>query len=159
MDKLKAMIEDDLVKAKVDASKKHASKSKFTQPSIDDDALLRKTLTSAVLSRLTMLENGGQKCAVFQTGLAKTKENSPLLPAAPVGLVPAMVSHRRNTSTEEVKAKLADLELSKAELAQATSRAESVVNHVQSFAKKVKSEFIARSKMSIPRKRDYGYQQ
>ena len=46
-----------------------------------------------------------------------------------------------------------DLEVSKVELAKATSRAEKVVTAVQSFAKNMKNQFMQRSKMSVPRKR------
>ena len=48
---------------------------------------------------------------------------------------------------------MVELEGSKRELQMATQRAEKVVTHVQQFAKTMKAEFLAMSKMSVPRKR------
>ena len=156
--KLLKLIQNDIHIAKQNATKAHALKSKFTQPKVDDDELIRKTLTSSLLSRLNLdiNTNAGHtttRVISYSNNVSDIVTDTPLLNMPPSGLVPVIVSHRRNTSSEEVQAKIADLEISKAELAKATSRAEQVINHVQSFAKRVKAEFLARSKMSIPRKR------
>jgi len=161
MQTMTAVVKADLASAKL-AQKNKTVKSKFTQPKSDDAELLRKTLTTAILGRLQLQDNAVTvngtgtstgRAIAYCIGVTDKQEKSPLLDSAPPGLVPVSVTHRRNTSTEEVKAKMADLKTSQAELAMATRRAENVINHVQSFSKRVKKEFLARQAMSLPRKR------
>ena len=179
MCKLKELIQPELAAAR-EAEVTARKATKFTQEKINEENLLRRVLTTAVLARLNLQEataSGAQVPGAHVTvsgakspksvpvvavrsraivfGLASTDvpTHNPVLTCAPSGLVPVCVAHRRNTTTEEISAKLADLEQSKRELTQATQRAEKVVTHVQSFAKNMKAEFLAMSKMTMPRKR------
>jgi len=172
--KLSSLILPDLEIAK--QNERDAKTSKFTQVKVNEEEMIRRVMTSAVLARLQLIDplslvvsiaaNPGDAAAVAaathkQSGrsvqyVPNTGDDeacNPLLPGMPSGLVPVTVTHRRNTTTEEITAKMADLEVSKRELQMATQRAEKVVTHVQQFAKTMKAEFLAMSKMSVPRKK------
>jgi len=169
MKKLRLLIQPDLELAK-QASELGAKTSKFTQAKVNEEGLIRRVMTTAVLARLHLLDpvsltvsiavNSDEavarrsgRCVSYMPATGDIEDHNPLLPGVPSGLVPVQVTHRRNTTTEEITAKMADLEISKRELQMATQRAEKVVTHVQQFAKNMKAEFLAMSKMSKPRKR------
>ncbi len=155
---LTLITQTDMELAKINALNQSKS-SKFTQPKIDNDALLRKTLTTSILSRLNLEtiknkdNNNNNRQLKYSSMSADNMYKSPLLDKIPLGLTPVTVTHRRNTSTEEVKEKINELNDLKKELAIATKKAENVINHVQNFAKNMKIEFLLKSKMSKTRKR------
>jgi len=175
MAKLSLLIQPDLSIAR--QNEQHArTASRFTQVKANEEELIRRVTTTALLARLQLKDpitlvvsiavNPDEGAALagassqrsgrsvqYVPNTGDDAAHNPLLPAVPSGLVPVTVTHRRNTTTEEITAKMADLEVSKRELQMATQRAEKVVTHVQQFAKTMKAGFLVMSKMSAPRKK------
>lgn len=127
---------------------------------LSDEA--RKALTTAILARLHLHNKvpeaaGPQpepnRMIKYLPAATDDTNNNPLLEKAPAALIPRPVTHRRNTSTEEVNAKLHDLQRDQAALNKATEKAEKVVNVINAFAKDLKSKSKALAAMSLPRRR------
>lgn len=122
----------------------------------------RKALTTAILARLHLHNKvpeaaGPQaepnRMIKYLPAATDDASANPLLEKAPAALIPRSVTHRRNTSSEEVKAKLHDLQRDQAALNKATEKAEKVVNVINAFAKDLKSNSKALAAMSLPRRR------
>jgi hypothetical protein len=144
-----------------------AKADKFGKGGGDKDAQARKALTSGILARLHLHDLIDS--APASTDDTKTPRRqivylpgpvdsdiapiSPFIDPMPPALIPVSVTHRRNTSTEEVKAKLYDLQLSQKALSKATTRAEKVVNVITDFAKNMKNDAARLQAMSKPRRR------
>jgi hypothetical protein len=102
----------------------------------------RMEITTFILSRLQLhhiaQEGQGTKpkaklvYAPLATGVDQTTA-SPLLEEKPDMLVPVQVTHRRNTSSAEVQAKMNEVEQSQMELKTAINKAEKITKHVQTF--------------------------
>ncbi len=122
----------------------------------------RKALTTAILARLHLHskvpeaagpQSEPNRLIKYLPAATDDPTNNPLLDKAPPALIPRSVTHRRNTSNEEVKAKLHDLQRDQAALNMATEKAEKVVNVINAFAKDLKSKSKALAAMSLPRRR------
>lgn len=140
------------------------SSSKFSKPpsSRDTDEDTRKALTTAILARLHLHDKvpasdgptaEPNRLIKYLSAATDAKDKNPLLEKPPGALIPIMVVHRRNTSAEEVKAKMHDLAKDQAALADATSKAEKVVNVITDFAKGIAAQSKALAAMSKPRRR------
>lgn len=114
--------------------------------------LTRVAITTHILTRLHLhqvVPDKPQTQIVFITSLAAA---TPLLPVPPSVLIPVTVTHRRNTSTEEVKLKLNELENDKAALSIAISKAEMIASLVHRFASIMSHRKFLMS-LSVPRRR------
>ena len=140
-------------------SKENVKKDNKTSIMRDES---RKALTTAILARLHLhdvvpVSDGAQsepnRMIKFLPAATDDKGLNPLLKAAPAALIPRSVTHRRNTSAEEVTAKLHDLKRDQAALSKATEKAEKVVNVINTFAKDLKSKSKALAAMSLPKRR------
>lgn len=146
------------------SSEEKRSSSKFSKPSIsqDTDEATRKALTTAILARLHLHDkvpaSAGptaepNRLIKYLPAATDPKDKNPLLEKPPGALIPITVTHRRNTSAEEVKAKMHDLAKDQAALQDATSKAEKVVNVITDFAKGIAAQSKALAAMSKPRRR------
>jgi len=122
----------------------------------------RKALTTAILARLHLFNKAPEaagpqpepnRIIKYLPAATDDPTNNPLFDKPPTALIPRSVTHRRNTSSEEVKAKLHDLQRDQAALNKATEKAEKVVNVINAFAKDLKSNRKALAAMSLPRRR------
>jgi hypothetical protein len=157
--------QDEEVK-KVTAKKKQdlydtAAKSKFTVDiKFDDDieylSMQRIMCTQYILARLSLVEvEGGKKhqhTISFHTLASDDQKYDPLLTVIPEALVPVSVTHRRNSSSEEIKSKLEEVSISQNELRASIGKAEKVSSMVNSFIRMTsQSKFL--SSLSLPKKR------
>jgi len=154
-------VETKLEQLRVDFKEKNKT-DKFQSQVFPEDQeraqLTRVAITTYLLSRLHLQQVVPDKPQAQITFMVSsqsttTAEQSPLLPAGPPSLlVPVTVVHRRNTSTEEVKQKLNDLEVDQKALRASISKAEQIASMVHRFA----SMYAARKRlmaMSLPRRR------
>lgn len=121
--------------------------------------LTRVALTTYILTRLQLhvVVNEGSRVTSqirFQESTQSFSEKTPVLSPdkVPKVLIPVSVTHRRNTSTEEVKQKLTELADDQAALKSAISKAETIASMVHRFA----SIYSSRKQLlvySIPRRR------
>ena len=143
---------------------KHDNKhDKFQSATFNDvherAQLTRVAMTTYILTRLqlhTIVNEGSKSTAQlrFQESTQSFSEKTPvLLPEQlPKILIPVSVTHRRNTSTEEVKQKLTELADDQAALKSAINKAEIIASMVHRFA----SLYSSRKELqmySIPRRR------
>lgn len=119
----------------------------------------RMELTTFILSRLqlqSLAEGQGtkMKSKLVYTPLGNGADKagpSPLLLDKPELLVPVQVTHRRNTSSAEVKAKLREVEESQQDLKSAITRCEKITKLVHTFISINSSDRY--KGMSLPKKR------
>lgn len=121
--------------------------------------LTRVALTTYILTRLQLhvVVSDGSKVTSqirFQESTQSFSEKTPVLSLdkVPKVLIPVSVTHRRNTSTEEVKQKLTELADDQAALKSAINKAETIASMVHRFA----SIYSSRKQLlvySIPRRR------
>jgi hypothetical protein len=148
---------EDEVKKSVAKKKQNlhdeAAKSKFTvNIDFNDDAEFhaaqRIVCTSYILARLNLTEVlEGKKHShklLFHTLASDDQTVDPELKEFPDTLVPVSVTHRRNSSAEEVKAKLDEVSVSQDALRASIGKAEKVSGMVHSFIKMTsQSKFLS----------------
>lgn len=119
----------------------------------------RMEVTTFILSRLQLqtLEEGQatkSKSKLVYTPLGNAADKAgptPLLADKPELVVPVQVTHRRNTSSAEVKAKIREVEQSQVDLKSAITRCEKVTTLVHSFISLSSNDRY--KGMSLPKKR------
>ena len=158
------MLDSDVKAAcakKKDDLHNEAAKSKFTvNVDFDEDAeyhaMQRVLCTSFILTRLNLQEmQDGKKHwhqLLFHSLNSDSKDSDPLLKDLPESLVPVSVTHRRNSSAEEVKAKLEEVNISQDALRVACGKAEKVSSMVHNFIKMTSASKILQN-MNPARKR------
>jgi len=85
--------------------------------------------------------------------ITKNESASPLLAAPPSLLVPISVTHRRNTSNEEVKMKMNSMQEGMALLRSATSHAEKISGLITKFAASLRNKSTKLASFSSARRR------
>ena len=132
----------DAVKQKEETLRNEASKQKFTvKVEFNADAefaeLQRVMTTTYILSRLQLqvvqVDKHATNKLMFHLMNTDDASKDPLLKELPDMLVPVSVTHRRNTSSEEVKAKMEDLASDQAALRGSIAKAEKVSTMVRMF--------------------------
>ena len=119
-------------------------------------ALQRMMLTTFVLSRLnlhTVTPDKPQNAICYTLTTGDNPKISPLLSSPPSTLLPVSVTHRRNTSTEEVNKKMVALAMDQAALTAATSKAEKIAGFVHQFALNFKVQAKKMASYSVMRRR------
>jgi len=118
--------------------------------------LTRVAITTYLLTRLHLQQVVPDKpltqLAFIHSSDARVIDQSPYLTQPPTILVPVTVVHRRNTSNEEVKQKLTELETDQKALRANIAKAETIATMVHKFA----SIYTQRKRlmaMSLPRRR------
>lgn len=118
--------------------------------------LTRLALTTYLLTRLHLQQVVPDKpvstLTFIHSSLPSEIGSNPFLPEPPSILIPVSVVHRRNTSTEEVKQKINELEIDQKALRQNIQKAENIAAMIHGFA----SIFSYRKRlmlMSLPRRR------
>ena len=118
--------------------------------------LTRLALTTYLLTRLHLQQVVPDKpvstLTFIHSSLPSENGSNPFLPEPPSILIPVTVVHRRNTSTEEVKQKINELEIDQKALRQNIQKAENIAAMIHGFA----SIFGYRKRlmaMSLPRRR------
>ena len=120
-------------------------------------ALQRVGLTTFILSRLQLHSVTPDKPMntmdyIISTAVDDPK-NTPLLASPPSTLIPVSVTHRRNTSTEEVNKKMVALAFDQAALSAATSKAEKIAGFVHQFASNFRAQAKKIAHLSALRKK------
>lgn len=164
---VESLIESDVKKAV--ESKKNALAEKKKHDKFGDSIPFNETeeynnaqrmeVTTFILSRLQLqtLEEGQAtkvKSKLVYTPLGNEADKSgpsPLLLDKPDLLVPVQVTHRRNTSSAEVKAKIREVEQSQQDLKSAITRCEKITKLVHTFISLNSSDRY--KGMSLPKKR------
>ena len=153
-------VETKLEQLRVDFKEKNKT-DKFQSQVFPEDQeraqLTRVAITTFLLTRLHFQQVVPDKPQAQITFIhsslpSANPEQSPLITNPPSLLVPVTVVHRRNTSTEEVKQKLNELEIDQKALRASINKAETIAAMVHRFA----SIYAARKKllaMSLPRRR------
>jgi hypothetical protein len=159
---LEESVKDAVQKKKI-FMQDEAAKSKFTtHVHFDEDAeyiaMQRVVSTTYLLARLQLnsvhtdgSKNGVQKL-MFHSLPVDDQTKDPLLKVVPAMLVPVSVTHRRNTSTEAVQAKLDDLASNQAAMREQIQKAEKVSGLINTFLTIVRSNDKYKN-YSAPKKR------
>lgn len=125
---------------------------RFPAPTAGKEDTTRAAITTFVLSRL-QLESDGTTQTVQYVPAAGDDFKSPALAEKPTMVIPRPVTHRRNTSTDEMNKKLQELQADQQALTDSTRHAERIGSFVVSFAANFKQASKRMAAMSLPRRR------
>ena len=112
----------------------------------------RTAITTFILSRL-QLESDGTTQTMVYVPAAGDDFKSPALAEKPLMVIPRPVTHRRNTSTDEITKKLEELRADQQALTDSTKHAERIGAFVVNFASNFKKSSQRMAAMSLPRRR------
>ena len=127
---LEAAVNDEAI-AEAAKKKKKLASNKFakipSQAQMIEEAK-KSVITTFIVSRLQVIETTGQGKAAKSVAFSGMDITPTILPAPPATLIPVPVMRRRRTNAEDYDVLMSQVASSQAALAEATGRAEKIVN-------------------------------